>query len=65
VLVSKITEKLESSLFPQTTSIYRCSNSSCQEKKDKEAMKRIEMQKEKDSADERRNLARALHSKAS
>lgn len=54
VLVSTVTEKLEGSLFPQTTSIYRCSNQSCQEEKDKETEKRKSQQKERAVAEQRR-----------
>lgn len=65
ILISKVTEKLEGSLFAQTNTVYRCSNNECQERKDKEAVKRMEAQKEKDSAEERRNQSRLLHNKAS
>lgn len=58
ILVSKITEQVEGSLFPQTTSIYRCSNDECQEKKDKETAKRAEAQKVKIEADKRRSMVR-------
>ncbi len=54
ILVSTITEQLEGSKFPQTTTMYRCSNQACQEDKDKQAAKRLELRKEKEQADERR-----------
>lgn len=50
ILVSKVTEKMANSLFPQTTSTYRCSNSVCQEKTDRETANRIRLQKEKEEA---------------
>ncbi len=63
ILVSRITEKMEGSKFPQTTSIYRCSNLTCQDEKDKEAVKRIKIQKDKEIAIEQR-LAQKLIQKA-
>lgn len=50
ILVSKVTEKMANSLFPQTTSIYRCSNQICQEKTEKETATRIRLQHEKEEA---------------
>jgi len=35
------------SLFPQTVSIYRCSDDSCQEAKDRETKKRIKIKNER------------------
>lgn len=43
ILVSKKTETVEGSRFPQTTSIYRCSDKKCQEEKDRETQKRIKL----------------------
>lgn len=43
ILVSEKSEVLEGSRFPQTTSIYRCSDDKCQEDKDKETAKRIKL----------------------
>jgi len=54
---------MEGSKFPQTTSIYRCSNLTCQDEKDKEAVKRIKIQKDKEIAIEQR-LAQKLIQKA-
>lgn len=54
ILVSKVTERLEGSLFPQTTSIYRCSNNECQKEKDKAAAKRAEINNAKVVADKKR-----------
>ncbi len=55
ILVSTVTEQLEGSKFPQTTTVYRCSNEECQEEKDKQAVKRLQLRKEKEIADERRS----------
>lgn len=52
--VSKTTTQLEGSLFPQTTSIYRCSNEACQVEKDREAAKRMKAQQDKEKAEEKR-----------
>ncbi len=49
IQVSNVTEKLEGSRFPQTTTEYRCSNLECQNEKDKQTAKRIQLQKEKES----------------
>lgn len=48
ILVSKVTESLENSRFPQTTSVYRCSNASCQSRMDKETDKRNQQRKERE-----------------
>lgn len=47
ILVKKWTEAMAGALFPQTTTIYRCSNVKCQEGKDKEEVKRKNLVKEK------------------
>lgn len=60
LLISKVTEQVDGSLFPQTTSIFRCSNNECQEKKDKEAAKRAEATNAKVIADEKRKTAREV-----
>ena len=62
IQVSTVTEKLEGSKFPQTTTVYRCSNQECQEEKDKQAAKRLELRKEKEQSDERR-AAKILEAK--
>lgn len=51
IVVSSITERLEGSLFPQTTTRYRCTNTVCQEEKDRQAEKREQFRKEKAAAD--------------
>ncbi len=58
ILVSRVTEHVSGSVFSQTTSIYRCSNKVCQEKKDKEADKRMQIQKDKNVIDKKRSDAR-------
>lgn len=57
--ISSVTESLEGSLFPQTTTLYRCSNLVCQEERDKETEKRIKLKEEKASTDQRRADERA------
>lgn len=52
ILVKKITEKIEGSHFPQTTTIYRCSNKVCQDEKDKQEEKRLKLKEEKQAQDE-------------
>ena len=64
ILISKVTEQVDGSLFPQTTSIFRCSNNECQEKKDKEAAKRAEASNAKAVADQKRKTAREFSGKA-
>jgi hypothetical protein len=48
ILVKRTTEKTEGSHFPQTISIYRCSNTTCQEEKDRQEEKRIKLKEEKE-----------------
>ncbi len=54
ILISKVTRKIEGSRFSQTVCEYRCSNSTCQAKKDKEKENRIKLIKEKEKADKKR-----------
>jgi hypothetical protein len=72
LLVSKITESLPGSLFPQTTSMFRCVNKECQDEKDKQAAKNLKMLQDKEIAikeklkeklQERNLLARAMMGK--
>lgn len=51
VLVSQKTEKVEGSLFPQTSTIYHCSDQNCQEEKDKQVEKRLKLLRDKELAD--------------
>lgn len=55
---SKITERIDGSLFPQTTTLYRCSNKECQEDRDEQTKKRLKMKKDKEIADLRRSEER-------
>ncbi len=50
LLTSTTTQKLEGSLFPQTTSTYRCANQVCQAEKEKQIEKRMSMIREKELA---------------
>jgi len=54
ILISKVTETLEGYHFPQTTTVYRCSDVSCQEEKDKQKEKRVKLQEEKARSDAKR-----------
>ena len=45
-----IDQLLEGSLFPQTTSTYRCANETCQTEKEKQIEKRMSLIKEKEDA---------------
>lgn len=54
ILISRVTEKIAGSLFPQTTSIYRCSNKACQDLKDQDEEKRIQFRKNKELVDQKR-----------
>ncbi len=54
IKISETVTHPEGSLFPQTTSIFKCSNSECQAQKDKEAAKRRKLFAEKEEADRKR-----------
>ncbi len=54
ILVNRVTETLEGSKFPQTTTVYRCSNKECQEEIDKQTTKRLKLLKEKEVADQQK-----------
>ncbi len=54
ILISKVTQKIEGSKFTQTVCEYRCSNPTCQAKKDKDKENRIKLIKEKEQADIKR-----------
>ena len=41
-------------LFPQTMTVFRCSNELCQEEKDKQADKRIKLMKDKEVTEQLR-----------
>ena len=58
ILVKRVTEKTEGSHFPQTITIYRCSNLACQEEKDKQEEKRLKLKEEKEAEKEKRLSAR-------
>jgi len=47
ILISKKTEYIQGSRFPQTNTIYKCSNTKCQEEKDAQAAKRKSMREHK------------------
>ncbi len=56
ILAQKITEHLEGSLFPQTTSTFRCSNIACQREKDKQEVYNTKLMQEKAAAKRAREL---------
>lgn len=71
IFVSQETVKPEGSRFPQTNTVYRCSNVSCQEKKDKEKADRVKQQQKKaeitkirlEEQQEKRNLIKKSKTK--
>jgi hypothetical protein len=54
ILVESVTEHREGTLFPETTTSYRCSNKECQDEKDLQTAKRIKMREEKNQDLEQR-----------
>ena len=54
VITGKVTEQPEGSIFPQTTTTYRCTNDACQKEKDSQEAKRIKLKKDKEEADTKR-----------
>lgn len=50
ILVSTVTELQEGYHSPQINRKYRCSNAPCQEEKDRQAAKRLQMKLEKEAA---------------
>ena len=53
-MVSKVTEVLEGYRYPQTSTVYRCSNDECQEQKDKETAKRVKIKEDRALVDKKR-----------
>jgi len=60
--MSKITNRLEGSLYPQTTSTFRCSNKECQEEKDRQTAKRIKIRDDR-ALEEKKRLERKSYQK--
>jgi len=60
--VKKVTEKIDGSRFPQTLTIYRCSNKECQDEKDRQEEKRIKLKEEKEAEKDKRMKMRAKRS---
>jgi hypothetical protein len=54
ILVSKVTEEIAGSRFPQTTIVYRCSNKECQDEREKQSAKRAKLHAEKVVAEQKR-----------
>ncbi len=59
VLIKRTTQKIEGSHFPQTVTIFRCSNKVCQEEKDQEEEKRLRLKEEKEIEKNRRIKAKS------
>lgn len=55
IVISTVTEQLDGFLFPQITTTYRCTNTICQEEKDRQAVKREQFIREKAAADQERS----------
>lgn len=53
-MVSQTTQKFEGAMFPQVTTIYRCSNQECQDERDKQTEIRIKAQESRNANDEKR-----------
>lgn len=53
IQISEVTEQLEGARFPQTTTLYRCSNQECQNEREKETEKRIKIQEKRVTAEQR------------
>ena len=51
IFVNKVTTKIEGVRYPQTTTVYRCSNAACQEETDKQTAKRLKLRDEKIESD--------------
>jgi len=54
ILISEVTVKPENSRFSQTTRQYRCTNQECQDEKDRQTQKRVQLQQEKEQALQKR-----------
>lgn len=54
IFVSQETVRLEGMLYPQTNTIYRCSNTECQKKKEKESADRLKSRLDKEAIDKQR-----------
>jgi hypothetical protein len=54
IFVSQETLRLEGTRYPQTNTIYRCSNEECQKKKDKEKIDRQKQKENRESIEKER-----------
>ena len=54
ILIKKETVKLEGTRYPQTNTVYRCSNEDCQKKKDKEHAERQKIREHRESTEKER-----------
>jgi hypothetical protein len=54
IFVSQEIVQPEGTRYPQTNTVYRCSNAACQEKKDKEKADRLNLRQKKEVTDKER-----------
>jgi hypothetical protein len=54
IFISKVTVKPEGTRYPQTNTLYRCSNDACQEKKDKDKADRVKMRENREITEQAR-----------
>ena len=54
IFVSQEIVQPEGTRYPQTNTVYRCSNPACQEKKDKEKVERLKLRQNKEVIDKKR-----------
>ena len=54
ILVSQVTVRPEGTRYPQTNTIYRCSNEECQKKKDKEKADRQKLRLTRETTEKER-----------
>lgn len=54
ILIKRETVKLEGTRYPQTNTVYRCSNEECQKKKDKDQADRQKLRLHRESTEKER-----------
>jgi hypothetical protein len=54
IFVSQETVQLEGTRYPQTNTVYRCSNDACQEKKDKDKADRLKLRQTREITEKER-----------
>ncbi len=63
ILVKQVTRVVEGARFPQTSSVYKCSNKECQSQREKDTEKRKKLQEERTKAQEDRIKQKAIDKK--